>query len=240
MRLRPMWTYLFVAAGGGFVRVGGNQGRLEPGINLLLPPWRLHAYGSERPWSSVFIHFGGVRASRLVGRIAGAPWPLLADRDPAGTWRLLQEMILECRKRGEAVQPILSAKLTQLLIRFREQWRKGSAVETPGEGKVFDSVEKWMRENLKGQVSVAELAAKAGFSPSHFSRIWKRRTGRSPVDYLIDLRLLRARELLSQTALSVRAIAERTGFEDQLYFSRLFHRRIGLPPSTYRENTRLR
>ena len=56
------------------------------------------------------------------------------------------------------------------------------------------------------------------------------------MDYVITLRMNHARRLMTQTDLAVREIAEAVGYPDQLYFSRLFKKRTGFPPSTYRRN----
>ncbi len=237
-RSLPNWTYLFVTSGRVSVRLGNGRGWAEAGEVLLLPPWRVHLYWTEHPWSSAFIHFTGGRAPRLAGRRAGSPWPVFRERDPAGTWRAIAEMVSECRLRGAAAQPLLASRLESLLKRLKAEWRSGGGARLDQGAGTVAKVGKWMRDRVDRRLTAAEMAATAGLSTAYFSRLWKRHTGRSPVDYFIDLKLLRARDLLAKTDVGVGAVAERMGFEDALYFSRLFRRRIGMSPTTYRHNMR--
>jgi transcriptional regulator GlxA family with amidase domain len=73
-------------------------------------------------------------------------------------------------------------------------------------------------------------------SPNRYSNVFKESTGTSPQQYLIDLRLQKAKELLSHTSLNIRQIASLTGFNNQLYLSRLFKKYESIPPSDYAKN----
>ncbi|MGH8023900.1 MAG: helix-turn-helix domain-containing protein, partial [Limisphaerales bacterium] len=63
-------------------------------------------------------------------------------------------------------------------------------------------------------------------------------TGLSPHQYLLELRLVRARSLLAETDLSIKEIALKTGFEDELYFSRLFRQKLNVTPTQWRNRSR--
>ena len=64
---------------------------------------------------------------------------------------------------------------------------------------------------------------------------FKEHTGLAPNQYLLEVRIRKARELLTNTTLTVTAIAEETGFKSSFYFSRFFKKRAGLSPRQYRE-----
>jgi transcriptional regulator GlxA family with amidase domain len=83
------------------------------------------------------------------------------------------------------------------------------------------------------------LARELGVSYSWFRHTFAAYTGLSPHQYLLELRLVRARGLLTETELSVKEIAMLTGFEDELYFSRLFRQKLNLTPSQWRSRNRL-
>ena len=78
------------------------------------------------------------------------------------------------------------------------------------------------------------MAELAHLSPSRFRALFREATGLSPLDYLLVLRLNHARQLMLQTGSSIGEVARAVGYEDQLYFSRIFKKRTGLSPSAYR------
>ena len=79
-----------------------------------------------------------------------------------------------------------------------------------------------------------ELATGAGLSVAHYSELFRQRTGFSPIDYLIRLRIRRACGLLDGTAASVSEIARRVGYEDPYSFARVFRGVMGMSPRAYR------
>jgi len=93
----------------------------------------------------------------------------------------------------------------------------------------------FMRENLHRDISRDETARHAGISPSHFSRLLKRRTGRSFTELLRQCRVALACELLRDTERPLAEIADRCGFCDQAYFTRVLRNVKGVTPKQFRE-----
>lgn len=89
-------------------------------------------------------------------------------------------------------------------------------------------------DRLDQPVTVAELAALAGLGTHQFTRSFRAAVGHSPQQYLIALRLARARHLLTTTPLPIAEIALRCGFFDQAHLATTFTRTLGIPPSRYR------
>lgn len=83
-------------------------------------------------------------------------------------------------------------------------------------------------------LSVDTVAAAVGLSASHLQTLFKKVTGHTPHQTLIDLRIRRANDLLTDTNLSIKEIAAMTGWGSQLYFSAAYHRHHGYPPSAAR------
>ncbi|OXS54023.1 hypothetical protein B1A99_27705 [Cohnella sp. CIP 111063] len=101
--------------------------------------------------------------------------------------------------------------------------------ETPRDR--IDTVIAYMKRHLGEKMTRDQLAEMAGLTPEHFSRIFKKHTGQSPVDYLIRIRVERAEELLRSTPLAIKEVAKQVGIEDPYYFSRVFKRVTGAAPS---------
>src|SRR5438270_9023782 len=85
-----------------------------------------------------------------------------------------------------------------------------------------------------GRFRAAQLAAQAGLSKFHFTRLFKSATGVSPSQYHINLRMDAARKLLRETKKSVLDVALEIGYSNPSHFAQLFRRETGLSPSDYR------
>jgi AraC family transcriptional regulator len=88
--------------------------------------------------------------------------------------------------------------------------------------------------HLSDGLSVARLAKECAMSRSYFSRAFKQSTGMSPHDWLLQMRVDKAKELMLRTSLNLSQVALDCGFADQSHFSRVFQKMAGLPPSRWR------
>lgn len=92
----------------------------------------------------------------------------------------------------------------------------------------------YISENYANEIRLDELANVAGMSSFHFAREFKRTTGTTPHQYLINVRVERAKTLLSQNELPLTEVGLRAGFSHQSHFTRLFRRLTGTTPHLYR------
>jgi AraC-like DNA-binding protein len=98
----------------------------------------------------------------------------------------------------------------------------------------LDRIAQEMRQDPGRRWTVAELAAQAALSRAQFTRRFVAYAGLTPAHYLINVRLARAQELLTETQMSVTQIAAALGYVDVAYFSRQYKRHTGQPPSAAR------
>ena len=100
---------------------------------------------------------------------------------------------------------------------------------------VLERLDAHIRANLHGDLQPAALARMLGLSSSRLSHVVKEQTGRTVTYRVHSMRLFEAAVLLRSTNLTVSEVAERTGWSDPRYFSRIFHRQYTLSPQQYRK-----
>jgi AraC family transcriptional regulator len=93
----------------------------------------------------------------------------------------------------------------------------------------------YIHENIAYDLSLSELATIAGMGIHHFGNLFKRSTGLSPYQYILQQRLARAKELLKDRDLSIDDIAIHSGFANQSHLTRLFSKHLAITPKKYRE-----
>lgn len=98
---------------------------------------------------------------------------------------------------------------------------------------LVESTIEFLNSHYKEDISVSQLAERAGLSISQYCKLFKERTGYSPKEYLIQLRINRAKQLLEISRGNMKNIAWQVGYTDEFYFSRIFKKVVGISPSEY-------
>ena len=94
----------------------------------------------------------------------------------------------------------------------------------------------YFHEHYRENINIEEYVESLCLSNSLFFRKFKLYTGMTPLQYLLDIRLSNAKKLLETTDYSINEIASIIGYDNALYFSRLFHKHIGMSPKEYRNS----
>lgn len=99
--------------------------------------------------------------------------------------------------------------------------------------KFIDEMKKYIRENFTNDISLDQVAEHVGLNPDYLGRLFKRIEGLTFTDYLISLRMEKAKELLGERELSIKEIAYMVGYSDPNYFSRAFKKYVGISATQY-------
>lgn len=111
-----------------------------------------------------------------------------------------------------------------------------ASVKTTADSRRVRKVEEYIDEHFKEEIRLQTVSDIAGMTPTAFSRFFKLRTGRTLSDYIIDIRLGYAARQLVDTTTSVVEICYDSGFNNVSNFNRIFKKRKGCSPTTFREN----
>lgn len=240
---------LWVIAGGK-ARMGSPTGwhELTPGICAWLRPGVPYRFEQE-PESPLRLHYFHFDLIDMRGRRYPASAPLPPESIEAAdlvlTDRVAQRIVDRCfgfASHGDTHPPyaepdrsIATTQLTGLLMELDDAASTPSATRLPHrqEAKIRQAAIR-IAENPAERVPVEELARGAGYSRSHFSRLFARLTGATPERYAILMRLSRAGQLLATTDLPIGEIAARLGYADIFFFSRQFKAFKGVSPRDWR------
>ena len=224
---------LVCAGGSGWCTVDGIEHRVNAGQVVVVRPGVPHSYGSDQddPWTLWWVHLDGAEVPELL-RPGGAvgPAPVHTLRDLYRAVALLEEVVEQMER--DVSQPSLFAA-TAAAWHFLAVLAAGSEKEG-SRGGTIERAKAYLQEHLADRASVAELAAMARLSPSHFASLFRGQVGLPVLAYQTQLRMSRARELLDTTDLPVAGIAAAVGYPDAFYFSRQFRRVHGITALRYR------
>lgn len=232
-----VWQIMYVVWAQGNVRIGDEWYTVRPHDLYLVRPGQVHASDDDndaRP------HLWEFRLA--VNRPLPPPFalsslpPVLREvRDPA-LLEGMRQLIDEFSGQQANWAWLCSLLGEQLLLRIVRLAAAPAPALAPGTAQHAEAVarlRRYIHFHFHEPLTVADLAHEARLSPRRLTTIFREVCGRSPLDYVIEVRLDRAAELLREGRLTVSQVADRTGFASVHYFSRLFRRRRGVSPSAF-------
>lgn len=210
----------------------GQVQTVRAGRLALVDCYRPHAYSSGTGWTSLWCHFDGATARNWYRNITERLGSVFAPPDAQGAAGKLNA-IYETFSSGRAVrEPLLSKYLTDILTAILLGTSPEAALD--GQLRAVEAASAYISEHFGEKLTVGGLAAMAGFSEYHFIRVFKRLTGFTPYEYLLNTRVSNARYLLKNTGLPVKEICFATGFSGESAFCTAFKRVEGMTPAQYR------
>ena len=103
------------------------------------------------------------------------------------------------------------------------------------EMRPITEAKRYIQQHYREALRLEDVSSAVGFNATYFSTLFKKETGQNFMDYLTELRISKAKELLCGDKLSVQDVAEMVGYRDLKYFSRLFKKAAGVSPSDYKK-----
>ena len=188
-----------------------------------------HMYYLETKAKIYWMHFDGSMAEKFYHAIVKEKGNVISPNSIFHCEKLLRE-IFDTFDLGHSVnEPVISKYITDILTELLEP----ECEETESSRKIQESIH-FMNEHLEKEITVPELAGRVFLSPYHFIRLFRKVTGRTPHDYLLDLRITHAKYYLKTTGKPVKEIAFLCGFSSESSFCNTFRKRIGSSPLQYR------
>ena len=120
-------------------------------------------------------------------------------------------------------------KKTEQACRNVRERKEENAVDLVEQAKVY------IKERYMKDISLDEVSREIKISPYYFSKLFKKKTGQNFIEYLTEIRIGKAKELLRNTDMSMKEVSMQVGYGDPNYFSRIFKKNVGISPTEYKE-----
>lgn len=231
---------VLISAGGGWLETSHcKPRRVETGMVFLLLPRLWHRYRPDpgTGWEESWIEVQGPVVNELLkARTFPEGAILRTGAVEAGLDEVLESIHCQARKGANGFNPEFSAAALRALA-ICERLGSTDAISSRVQRAVRDA-ERYLAGHAGEPVNLEALAARLGVAYSHFRRAFRAKTGYAPWQYVIHLRLVRARRLLASSDAKLDEIAGRVGFSSGFHLSTAFKQAYGLSPSHWRKSVR--
>ncbi|MBQ9801702.1 MAG: helix-turn-helix transcriptional regulator [Clostridia bacterium] len=232
---RMDYHILYIAEGRCYAEVGGQSVIAEAGSLILYMPGKRQKYsfkGADRS-VSCYWHFAGTGAEKLLydfGFVREGVYHV-------GKSQILLSVLEKTEREQSLKNPYYEAVCAAYLLEFLALAGRKSKSESnrsyQKNKQMIDRVCDQMLAEYMHRYPLQRYADFCNLSLGRFSHLFKESMGLSPYEYLMRIRIEKARQLLGNTMMSVSEVAERTGFTGQNYFSRTFKRYTGKSPRAF-------
>lgn len=240
----------YILSGKGKYQVDGNEYDVSAGDLVICNPGVMHTHVVTNPKEPTIEFISGFTDFHFKNMSPNSIEPENGNCILHTEGELRQEMSMHCyamiaEKEGNQVGRYFMFKthLMQMLLLIA---REITDVEKPDQKSYnFESYNKsyavnriinYLNENYEHKISLEQIAHNMYLSPVYISKIFKEETGESPINYLIKIRLEKAKDvLLNGQDGSIKNIANQVGYDDVYHFSKLFKKYYGISPLYYRK-----
>lgn len=232
------YQLLYIASGKAHFYFHGKEEIVTAGNMVLYRPkeeQRYYYYGIDHT-EVYWVHFTGNNVKNILRKYQ---IPDQAHVIHTGTSldykRLFLQMIQELKLEKPHYEEVLVHYLELLFVmisRFQEKKPRSKSAFLMDE---MDQAVAHFHANYNHPISIEDYAREHGMSVSWFIRNFKDYSGSTPTQYLLSLRISNAQSLLESTSYNITEIAEIVGYDNPLYFSRLFKKQCGMSPREFRQ-----
>lgn len=230
---------IYCVLGKGWYKIKDKRFEIGPNEFAILPAGNSHiSYGAdaEDPWTIYWLHFSGHDLEIFNRRFDidknEAPRRILYNEKGLQLWKTMYQNL----EKGYNNENLSNTNLCLYHFIATFLFPQKEAVEKRQEpdDKMVEIID-FMRNRLEDILTIEEMAARCALSTSHFSSVFRKATGMSPLLYFIRLKLEKACLNLRDSDMKVKDIASSLGYKDPYYFSRLFKKYMRISPESYRE-----
>lgn len=231
---------IYCVGGRGWYEINNIHYEIEANQFIIIPKDTAYSFGADEsdPWTIYWLHFQGIMADRFY-----LPDPVPVSVLPGEGSRVqeriqLFEEIYSSFSMGYNKENMVYCSMCLYMFMASFRWiGQYEHVNMPDDSQPsFSSKVIWyMEENVASNLTLSSLASYFKYSPSHFSMLFHKETGISPINYFLRLKIQKACQYIALTDLKINEISIKLGFEEPAYFSRLFTKIMGMPPSAYRK-----
>ncbi|MDX9753171.1 MAG: AraC family transcriptional regulator [bacterium] len=241
-RILRAYQVVYITHGGGYFETKQTGlKKIEPGNAFLLFPNQWHRYWPlpETGWNEHWVGFDGETAKRITERGFFTPQKPIFNAGYDEYLVGLFDKIIDLIKNEPFGFQQTIASLTMEILSKMNSLNYGESPDSSMMLQVIREAKSMLAERIAEPVCMQELAESLGVSYSWFRWAFKTYTGFPPHQYLLEMRMERAKFLLSYTKESIKEISNELGFDSPYYFSRLFKKKNGKNPSDWRKHAKI-
>lgn len=231
---RKDYYLLYLNKGTMNIDLNGKRYNMNSGQLVVILPNTPFYYNNEKDSSIeyIWLHFSGFEARELLEKTAVECNKILTVGFDERIIEGFNGLFSEYTSREEGFEMSCISRLIALCVLFGRRVKKS---KLKGETVNLSASLNYIHKNFNADISVDFLAQMEHLSTGYYRSLFKRLTGMSPIDYITGVRLRHSCELMKVTNLSIKEISAMVGYEDQMYFSRIFRKKMGLTPKNYRK-----
>lgn len=235
------YVLMYCTEGEGWFELDNQVQKVQANQVFILPKGQAHRYGCRKAhsWTIYWIHFDGKQAGFFAEGFE-KPLQIAPEKDSRIEERLrLFEEIFSTLKNGYSRTNLEFSSSTLMYflgtLKYLSAYRAATPTQQADHQRdVTDEAIHFMRENVRKRLHLKDISDFVGYSTSHFSSLFQHKTGYSPLNYFIHLKIQEACHFLDFSEMKVNQISLLMGFDDPFYFSRIFTKTMGESPSDYR------